>query len=214
MELIVSLYSVQVGKLLKDKNGGLHFSYAQDWIERAGARPISLSMPLTKEHYSGDVVYNFFDNLLPDNLEIRNKIQARFNVGSGHSFDLLAAIGNDCVGAIQLSSNTPAPVSALNYNILTEQQIEQLLQGLKMAMSLKGKNTHWKWSKIQPRHFISTTEFIKYPSDKVARYYEFFVENVELAIAKVEGKIRDDFPDYVADAIFAGLRKQARKSIN
>jgi len=433
MELIVSLNSVQVGKLLKDKNGGLHFSYAQDWIERAGARPISLSMPLTKEHYSGDVVYNFFDNLLPDNLEIRNKIQARFNVGSGHSFDLLAAIGNDCVGAIQLSSSTPAPVSELNYNILTEQQIEQLLQGykhtplgmeiddedfrisiagaqektallkvgdhwtkpigttptshimklpmgvlphvgidltdsceneficlelarafgfevantqvisfggqkvlaverfdrkyssdgswlmrlpqedfcqamgissaqkyqadggpgisdcmqllsasanpgdresfiktqiffwliaaidghgknfsvflepdnkyrmtplydilsayptmsgyselksglqsqkIKMAMSLKGKNTHWKWSRIQPRHFISTAEFIKYPSDKVARYYEFFVDNVELAIAEVEGKLSNDFPDYVADAIFSGLRKQARKSIN
>ncbi|MGY0642859.1 MAG: type II toxin-antitoxin system HipA family toxin, partial [Paraglaciecola chathamensis] len=131
MELIVSLNGIKVGVLSKDKNSGLHFSYDEQWMERPGTRPISLSLPITKQKYSGDVVYNFFDNLLPDSSDIRNKIQARFNVGSGHSFNLLAAIGNDCVGAIQLSSQEPAPVNKISYRVLSAQQIEQLLQGYK-----------------------------------------------------------------------------------
>lgn len=89
MELMVSLNGIKVGTLLKDKNGGLHFSYTEPWMERPGARPISLSLPITKQKYAGDVVYNFFDNLLPDNPNIRNKIQARFNLVSGKSFDFL-----------------------------------------------------------------------------------------------------------------------------
>jgi serine/threonine-protein kinase HipA len=74
MELMVSLNGIKVGTLSKDKNGGLHFSYTEQWMERLGARPISLSLPITKQKYSGDVVYNFFDNLLPDNPNIRNKM--------------------------------------------------------------------------------------------------------------------------------------------
>ena len=47
-----------------------------------------------------DVAY--FDNLLPDSELIRERIQARFNVPSKKSFDLLSFIGGDCVGALQL----------------------------------------------------------------------------------------------------------------
>ncbi len=427
MQLMVSLNGIKVATLSKDKNGGLHFSYEQQWMKRPGARPISLSLPITKQKYSGELVYNFFDNLLPDSPSIRNKIQARFNVGSGHAFDLLAAIGKDCVGAIQLSSEQPESVKQLHYKVLSEQDLEKLLQGYKytalgmenddddfrisiagaqektallkmgqqwakpigatptshiiklpmgelpqvgidltdsceneficlelarafgfdvansevlyfgkqkvlsverfdrkyasdgswlmrlpqedfcqamgissaqkyqsdggpgitdclnllsassngkdrstffktqiffwliaaidghgknfsifldpensyrmtplydvlsafplmnkqslqpqkitMAMSLKGKNTHWKWKNIQPRHFISTAQNIKYPADKAASHYEYFVDNVENAIAKVEGKIPSNFPAYVAQAIFSGLRKQAAKKL-
>jgi serine/threonine-protein kinase HipA len=43
----------------------------------------------------------------------------------------LAAIGNDCVGAIQLSSRQPESVNQLNYKALSTQEIEKLLQGYK-----------------------------------------------------------------------------------
>lgn len=428
MELIVSLNSRKVGKLRKDKHGGLHFSYLSEWLKTPGARPISLSMPLSRQDYSGGVVYNFFDNLLPDNIEIRNKIQTRFKVDSGHSFDLLSAIGNDCTGAIQLASDEPKSVKGLDYKLLRDDEVERLLQGykhaplgmeiededfrislagaqektallnvngdwakpigttptshifklpigelphvgidlkdsceneyiclelarafglnvanasvlyfgeqkalcverfdrryskdgswlmrlpqedfcqalglssaqkyqsdggpsisdcmqllsasqckqdretffksqvlfwllatidghgknfslflgahntyrmtplydilsaypflsrrglqarkIKVAMSLKGKNTHWKWSSIQPRHFLTTSHHLKYPPAKVAQYYESFIDNVENAIATVESKICPGFPEYIAETIFDGLRKQARKTLS
>ncbi len=65
MRLHVSLNGVIVGQLSKDKNAGLHFVYDKAWLNLPGARPISLSLPLAGEKYSGDKVYNFFDNL-PD----------------------------------------------------------------------------------------------------------------------------------------------------
>lgn len=86
-------------------------------------------------------------------------------------------------------------------------------QKVKMAMSLKSKNTHWKWNDIQPRHFVSTAEHVKYPTDKAISHYEYFIDSVEDAIAKVEGKIPKNFPSYVAEAIFNGLRKQASKKL-
>lgn len=80
-------------------------------------------------------------------------------------------------------------------------------------MSLKGRNTHWRWNDIQPRHFISIARSISYPVDKAAAHYEYFIDNVETVIAIVEDKIPDSFPAYVADAIFSGLRKQAAKKL-
>ena len=116
-------------------------------MERPGARPISLSLPITKQKYSGVVVYNFFYNLLPDNPNIRNKIQAIFNEGSGHSFDLLAAIGNDCVGAIQLSAQQPESVNQLNYKALSTQEIEKLLQGYKhTALGMESDDDNFRIS--------------------------------------------------------------------
>ena len=62
-------------------------------VNQPGSRPISLSMPLQLQEYQGDCVYNFFDNLLPDNTEIRNRIVSRYNANSNQPFDLLVAIG-------------------------------------------------------------------------------------------------------------------------
>lgn len=70
-----------------------------------GGRPISLSLPLVAKHFAGDIVYNFFDNLLPDNADIRARIQTRFHTPTDQPFDLLASIGKDCVGAIQILSH-------------------------------------------------------------------------------------------------------------
>jgi len=64
----------------------------------------SLSMPFQPENtpFKVDIVEYFFDNLLPDNNEIRCRIQQRFGTSCISPFDLLAEIGRDCVGAIQL----------------------------------------------------------------------------------------------------------------
>jgi serine/threonine-protein kinase HipA len=78
----------------------------------------------------GDKVQNFFDNLLPDSEPIRQRIRSRFGVPTTQAFDLLAAIGRDCVGAIQLlaEDETPADVFSIHASALQESAIERLLQ--------------------------------------------------------------------------------------
>ncbi len=99
----VWMNSLQVGALTKASTGELAFRYLPEWLATPGARPISLSMPLRHQPHKGDMVFNYFDNLLPDNPAIRERIQARFKVRTSHPFDLLAAIGMDCVGALQIA---------------------------------------------------------------------------------------------------------------
>ena len=80
------------------------FHYATSWIASAASRPLSLSMPMTagNSEHRGEVVDHYFDNLLPDNEAIRQRIRARYATRSTDAFELLTAIGRDCVGAVQL----------------------------------------------------------------------------------------------------------------
>ncbi|MBD1401304.1 HipA N-terminal domain-containing protein [Pelovirga terrestris] len=101
-ELFAYMNEERVGTLTRAANGRLEFSYAQSWIASSAGRALSLSMPLAEQVYTGDRVENYFDNLLPDSLPIRNRIQKSFRAGSNKGFDLLWHIGRDCVGALQL----------------------------------------------------------------------------------------------------------------
>jgi serine/threonine-protein kinase HipA len=91
-----------VGTLKKLPTGALQFNYDRAWVESKKSIPLSQSLPLTFDTYSGDVVINYFDNLLPDNDGIRKALAQRMSLNNQEVFDLLAAIGRDCVGAVQL----------------------------------------------------------------------------------------------------------------
>lgn len=57
----------------------------------------------------GERVANYFDNLLPDSDAIRRRVAERFRTGSVDPFDLLKAIGRDCVGAVQILEDEEIP---------------------------------------------------------------------------------------------------------
>ncbi len=91
-------------------NGRQEFVYAESWLVSAFVRPISLSLPLrpSSEPYRTGVE-SFFENLLPDNRAVRERIQRRFQTDSARPFDLLSQIGRDCVGALQLLPEGEVP---------------------------------------------------------------------------------------------------------
>lgn len=122
-------------RLYKNPDGRMSFQYAEKWLAESGSRAISLSLPLQHGHITGSAVYNFFSNLLPDSEVIINRIQARFQVKTDHPFDLLAAVGRDCVGAIQLySPDVEIPsVMEIHAEPLDKKQIEELLDGYQTA---------------------------------------------------------------------------------
>src|SRR5262249_43034268 len=79
----------------------------------------------------GEKVGFFFDNLLPDSETIRRRVRTRFGTRSDDTFDLLEAIGRDCVGALQLLPDGMMPVSVFEIAAtpLKEAEIEELLLG-------------------------------------------------------------------------------------
>lgn len=131
-DLSLLMNGLLIGKLTKKTNASLEFTYDQKWINTPGSRPISLSLPLIDRPFTGDKVYNFFDNLLPDNPEIRARIQAKFHAVTDQPFDLLANIGRDCVGAIQLiSGEIPTSKKEIKYEPLNEKGIASSLRSYK-----------------------------------------------------------------------------------
>jgi len=75
------------------------------------------------------IVDHYFDNLLPDSVSIRKRLQSRFGTESQDAFDLLTAIGRDCVGAVQLmpDNEEPSDVQKVKYEELDEAAVENVI---------------------------------------------------------------------------------------
>ena len=113
---------------------GTHsFTYAPSWLESGKSRPLSLSLPIIRIlEIKGEVVANYFDNLLPNNDRICERIGRRFKTRTLEAFSLLEAIGRDCVGAVQLlpEGNTPDGWDRVECQALTEEEVAQALQAV------------------------------------------------------------------------------------
>lgn len=120
-----------VGRWSQGNNGTNTFEYDQTWINSEYARPLSNSIPIAPNYpmINGDVVANYFDNLLPDSAEIRNRIQSKFRTGSIAAIELLNAIGRDCVGAVQILpiNETPLNVNSISSSLISDRQVADLL---------------------------------------------------------------------------------------
>jgi serine/threonine-protein kinase HipA len=106
------------------------FVYERAWIKSPYFRPLSLSIPVTVDlTVRGAQVTSYFDNLLPDNPEIRKRLGARFKVRAD-TFELLTAIGRDCVGAVQLlpPDTEPSGWNEIRAAPLTRAEVAQHLR--------------------------------------------------------------------------------------
>jgi len=123
-----------VGVLDRAPNGAISFVYDPEWLadER---RAIPLSLPLREERYSGAPVSAYFDNLLPDNDQIRRKVAERVGSEGTDAFSLLNQIGRDCVGALQFVPEgsdiaSPGPPESKS---LTDADVAKIINNLATA---------------------------------------------------------------------------------
>lgn len=130
-DLHVAMNGELIGTLHRGPGGALQFQYVEAWLETERATPISLSMPLSTTPYRDPLVSNFFENLLPDDGEVRRRMQASLDAETSRPFDLLAGAGGDCVGALQLFETTEMPdVRRIDSVPVTDQEIAETLRNL------------------------------------------------------------------------------------
>ncbi len=135
--LAVWMNAERVGTWTLPARGPQTFTYAETWLHSAQFRPLSLSLPagFGGALLSGNAVESWFDNLLPDSEVIRYRAQARFQAASTSAFDLLAAIGRDCAGAVQLlpMGEEPRGINRIDAKPLTDKGIGQRLRAVTAA---------------------------------------------------------------------------------
>ncbi|MFM0339596.1 type II toxin-antitoxin system HipA family toxin [Paraburkholderia fungorum] len=111
---------------------GERLTYFDSWILDDQGRPLSLSLPFTAGNppYRGKIVADYFDNLLPDSKPIRERIAGRYRTGGTSPFELLAILGRDCVGALQMlpPEAEPTDLETIRGRPLDEADIARLLR--------------------------------------------------------------------------------------
>lgn len=141
-----------VGVWTESRSGVPIFQYDMRWLQSALGRPLSLSLPILpgNEPHRGPRVAAWFENLLPDSSEIRLRLAGRFQARSPRAFDLLAAIGRDCVGAVQLvpSGRDPGDVRRIDADPIAAEDIAALLRGVTASgpLWLDGADTAFRIS--------------------------------------------------------------------
>jgi len=179
--LQVALNGRNVGVLERAASGAISFAYDPEWLaDERRAIPVSLSLPLREERYSGAVVSAYFDNLLPDNDEIRRLVAERVGADGTDAFSLLDKIGRDCVGALQflpegeevVAPGTPRCVS------LSEADVAETIRDLSTApLGIRTDGEHevrisiagaqektallWHRGWCRPRNSTPTTHILK-----------------------------------------------------
>src|SRR5665811_2327901 len=133
-----------VGQWRIPARGPVEFQYHPSWCASADTRPLSLSLPMNLDNLplKGETVGFYFDNLLPDSEHIRRRLQSRFHTQSRDAFDLLQAIGRDCVGAVQLlpENATPEDVFSIHAEPLDEAGIARQITAAVASPPIHGSD--------------------------------------------------------------------------
>ena len=137
-----------VGHLGREASGAIDFRYDPDWLNWDSAFPVSLSLPLREDRYLGAPVIAVFDNLLPDNDVLRRRMAERVGAEGIDAYSLLAAIGRDCVGALQFlaEGDKPGPAGMVEGKSIADQEIARILGDLSTAPLGLDENTDFRIS--------------------------------------------------------------------
>lgn len=124
--------AVRVGTWTFTPNAPDTLQYDAEWVASSQGRPLSLSLPFMPGNapHRTPAVRAYFDNLLPDSKEILERVARRFHTGSTSAFDLLAEIGRDCVGALEIlpEDESSAGQHAIQAEPLTEAAVARVLR--------------------------------------------------------------------------------------
>ncbi len=90
------------GWLTQDEHG-YHFVYDHVYATLPNARPVSLTLPLREATYTSNVLFPFFDGLIPEGwlLDIAEK---NWKLNPRDRMGLLLACCKDCIGAVSVEA--------------------------------------------------------------------------------------------------------------
>ncbi|HKE25904.1 MAG TPA: type II toxin-antitoxin system HipA family toxin [Bryobacteraceae bacterium] len=137
--LDVYLHADLVGHLTQDDDGDMSFQYLESWLQKAGAVPLSHSLPLGPERFRRKECRGFFAGILPEESK-REMIARNLGISARNDYAMLEAIGGECAGAVTfLPHGEPMPDRQYGYRNLSDEELAAILKELPRRPLLAGE---------------------------------------------------------------------------
>lgn len=118
------------GKLMRGERGHVEFLYDEAYRQDPGSTPLSVSIPKAAVGHAPDHVMPWLSNLLPDSDEVRARWAAKFNERRSDAFTLLAHMGEDAPGSVQVVPEGVVPSNAGAVSALSERDIARRVRAI------------------------------------------------------------------------------------
>lgn len=94
-------YQDRLAGIVAETDEGYEFTYDAEYLNTETAKPISLTVPLSKNKYTNRVLFAFFDGLIPEGW-LLNLATDHWKVKRNDRFELLLLTCRDTIGAVTI----------------------------------------------------------------------------------------------------------------
>ncbi len=134
LEIRIEQFGEPVGLLASTDNGDTNFSYTERYLARPDKVPVSLALPLEPRQFGDLETRAFFDNLLPENDQLK-QVMDREGIARADIVGLLFYLGSDCPGAISCIpvGEPPAKIPGVistDYDVLQNEDVSDIVRRL------------------------------------------------------------------------------------
>lgn len=134
---------------------GEGFTYSESWLERQGAKPLSFSLPLREERFDARHTRPYFDGLIPEGTP-RSALARKLHLSSRSYVKLLAALGDECIGAVSArcvddADNLCLKPSIRDYERLEGGALASVLAELRQESAWLSDTTRFSLAGAQPK---------------------------------------------------------------
>ena len=93
-------YNDTFAGIITEDNEGYTFKYDSTYVS-SNNPPISLTLPLTENEYHSNILFPFFDGLIPEGWLLKIALE-EYNLKVRDRFKLLLFTCEDCIGAVSI----------------------------------------------------------------------------------------------------------------
>jgi len=137
--LDVYLHRELVGHLIQNDGGQMVFDYAESWLQKPDATPLSHSLPLREKRFTRKECRGYFAGVLPEESS-RTIIARNLGISERNDYAMLERIGGECAGAVTfLPAGEPLPDRDDQYRALSLPELAGILRELPRRPLLAGE---------------------------------------------------------------------------
>lgn len=115
------------------------FTYADTYIQKAGSRAISISLPLEEKTFPAQRTRIFFEGLLPEGFT-RRCVAEWMHINENDYLSILAGLGRECMGALKIVDETKEAIAAEYKELSTEEVYALAREGATESAELVTKS--------------------------------------------------------------------------